>query len=1044
VEGQWRIELFGRLRATCGDRSLTRFRKQKVGSLLAYLAYYRDREHARDALVEALWPELDLDAGRNNLRVILHALRQTLGETGLLIATRTTLGLDPGRVSTDVAEWDAALQSAQSADEAERLEHLTRAVSQYRGELLTGLFEEWVLTERAHLAERHLAAVHDLALAHEQRGDLAGALEAARRAVRDDPLREEAHYDLMRLYAVAGQPSATLRQYRELERLLREHLDETPSAATRALAEELQRNAREVVVTRGGGRAIDPSPLTPLPEAERGELNRVSPDSPSPFRGGGWGEGSIPLPFPLTRFFGREEEIVRLAESLCRDDTRLLTLTGPGGSGKTRLALAVMGRLHEVFGGALVFVPLAELMDAGQIVVAIAETLGLAFSPHVGPLTQVVEAFSRRPWLLVLDNLEHLLPEGARELPRLLARAPSLTCLVTSRQRLNLTGEQEFALLPLPTPRAPSARLSVLGARCSMRDGEGGEERQGSPSSEHRAGGRPIDPSTEHLLQYPSVQLFLDRARAVRPEFQLTGANATAVAALCDRLDGLPLALELVAARASVLTPEQMLAHLAESTHASPLLASRQQDAPERHRTLQTAIESSVRLLTPELQRCFAHLSVFRGGWTLAAAEAVLSTNGLNALQYLRDCSLILAEEQTAPAHSTLRTSHPVLGGLRFRMLETLREFGAARVSEAERDALGRRHAQYFLGLAEAAPLHLIGPDELEWRRRLDQEHDNLRAALAWCLEHGEVSRIALPMAAALGAFWTSQPAEGRAWLAALLAVPPPWTRGGGGCPGRDAVGQARAGALHAAGWLAAVQGDLDEARALLEESLLLWRACDDPKGIATALHSLGYCGIRQRDIEAAHRYLTECVALRRTLGDAPSLALSLDRLGATHMYRDEGMQARTLYEEALAISRACGARSVTAYVLHGLGWVVVKEGEPHRTRALCEESLAILREVGDKHSIQVVLNSLAHAVWLDGERALARSLFEEDLALARELGDVGSLVKILEAVARLAQELGNAEESEAFARERADLLRRRPAMAELPTSYEYVRRRRS
>jgi predicted ATPase len=736
--------------------------------------------------------------------------------------------------------------------------------------------------------------------------------------------------------------------------------------------------------------------------------------------------------------------MVRLAEALCREDTRLVTLTGPGGSGKTRLALAVAGRLHEFCDGAVAFVPLADLTDAGQIMEMIAQVLGLVASPHVGPLTQVVEALSRRPWLLILDNMEHLLPEGARELPRLLARVPSLTCLVTSRQRLNLTGEQEFVLLPLPTPRAPSARLQAPSSKLQV-----------TGNMEHGAW------SLERLLQYPSVQLFVDRARAVRAGFELTEANAAAVAALCDRLDGLPLALELVAARAGILTPEQMLAHLAESTHASPLLASRQQDAPRRHRTLQAAIETSYRLLPPDLQRCLACLSIFRGGWTLEAAVAIVGSRQvagggtaevgtptpgsavvreqappslptasvLDALQHLRDCSLILAEEQPAPRDSARGAAHSLLGELRFRMLETLREFGAARLSAEGHNVLGRAHAEYYLRLAEAAPLHLIGPDEREWRVRLEQEHDNLRAALGWCLEHGEISTIALPLAAALGAFWTSHPAEGRAWLAALLAE------------GRDAPEPARAGALHAAGWLAAVQGDLDEGRALLEESLLLWRRLRDPKGIATALHSLGYCGIRQHDIAAAHRYLTEGVALRRTLGDAPSLALSLDRLGATHMYRNEVKQARALYEEALAISRACGVRSVTAYVLHGLGWVVVREGEPQQERELCEESLAILRELGDKHYIQVVVDSLAHAVWRDGDRKLARTLFEEDLALARELGDVQSLLKILKELVRLTQELGDAAASEALSREREELLRRRPAVADFPDSYEYTKR---
>jgi predicted ATPase len=351
------------------------------------------------------------------------------------------------------------------------------------------------------------------------------------------------------------------------------------------------------------------------------------------------------LPVPVTRFFGREEEIERIKALLCPPETRLVTLTGLGGAGKTRLALEVAGRLRERFPGPVYFVALADLTRAGGIPDAILDALGLPRFANVPPPVQVTNALHRQRSLLVLDNFEHLIEEGALYLRDLLAGVPSLTCLVTSRQRLGIAGEREFPVLPLPTPR-----------------------QQPGPSTPQTTAQERLTP--EQLAGFASVALFADRAPAARPDFEVTTGNGADVAALCRRLEGIPLAIELAAARAKALTPAQMLSQL---DRRFDFLVSRQQDAVPRHRTLRAALDWSCDLLPAPVARFFGRLSVFRGGWTLEAAEAVGEVTAALALDYLeqlQDGSLVVAEERE--------------GGMRFRMLETVRERAAEMLDDVE------------------------------------------------------------------------------------------------------------------------------------------------------------------------------------------------------------------------------------------------------------------------------------------------------------------------------------------------------------------------
>ncbi|HZO90449.1 MAG TPA: tetratricopeptide repeat protein [Chthonomonadaceae bacterium] len=969
----WRIELLGHLCARQGERAVTRFRTHKTGALLAYLAYFRERASSREALVELLWPEDDPDAGRNSLRVAINALRGPLEPPGtpsgaVIRADRLQVQLNPAACTTDVAEFVAALQAeARAEDEAERVRLLTTAVELYRGELLPDYGEAWIEPERQRLADAYLGALRRLVRFLAQARDFDRAIDYARRAVHVDPLREESHRLLMRLYMAAGRPAAALQQYGELERILKEEMGLAPSAAARELAQQLVAREGQAVVSQRPVTAAVPQKAAAAPVAWPTAVSAEA-EPPSPARAPG-------VPLPLTRCFGREEDIGRLLEKLLTPGTRLITLLGPGGAGKTRLALEVAGRLKGAFQGAAWVVPLADLADPGLIPQAILEALRQPRAQNVEPLDQIVALLERQPSLLILDNLEHLLGEDAAEaseavrfVQALLARVPTLTCLATSRQRLQIAGEEEFAVQPLPVPTHP-----------------------GTP---------------ERLMEFASVQLFVDRAQAVRPDFRVTRANAGAVAELCSRLEGLPLAIELAAAWAQTLTPAQMRDRLARRFD---LLVSRSKDTPGRHRTLQAAVEWSYRLLSPPLQRFFACLSVFRGGWTLEAAEAVCcppQSAGLPpALEYLtqlRERSLILVEEAGEE--------------MRYRVLETLREYAADQLTAEEHEELAQHHAGYFLRLAEEAEPHFTGAEQASWLERLERENENLRAALAWSLQGKQEdarrdkearaqpppSELGLQLARLLWRFWyvRGYVREGRMWLERALEQNP------------NAVSAVRAWALHGAGNLAWNQGDFTAARVFYEQGLELWRRLDHKQGLAATLSNLGNVEHHQGNYARAQALYTESRVLAQSLGDAWRSANAAQNLGNLAADQGEYATAQALYEESCRLFRELGDRQGMANSLSNLGTLVQEQGDPLRARALFEEALAILRELGDRRGIAVCLQNLGNIAIAEGDYVTAARLHAESLTLFHDLGDKQGMAYALRAFATLAGAQGWAEQA--------------------------------
>ncbi len=778
----WRIEMLGGLRATREGEVVSRFRSEAIGALLAYLALHAGRAHPRLSLVELHWPDADLDKGRNNLRVALTHLRQRLEPPGIpmgaiITANRRTVRLNPAAVRTDAAEFEAALASAARAGSApEREERLAAAAAGYAGELLPGNGTAWVLPERQRLLEAYVGAVTELARQREQVGDLTGAVKWARRAVTAEPLEEEAQHDLIRLLVAGKRWDAARAQFADLRERLEREAGVEPAARTRALVAGLE-----------GRGSPERSPRS------RPAVPPVTPDGrPDPRPAV---ETRARLPLQFTRFFGREAEVAWLGEALERQEPsvpRLVTLTGPGGTGKTRVAVEVAERLRPAFAEAVWFVPLADLSDPRLIFERLVDALGHRHSPTVEPLEQVVAALARQPALLVLDNFEHLIaaappeateaPAGAADGPAMVQtlreRVPSLTLLVTSRQRLHLPGEREFVLAPLSVPAAEEAPAA--------------------------------------LVRWDSVRLFLDRAQAVRPEFQVTAGNAAAIAGLCRRLEGIPLALELAAARVSVLTPQEMLVRLKEREGALwAMLVSRQRPVTARHQSLSAAIEWSYRLLSPELQQLFRRLSVFRGGCTVEAAVAICETPAaLDALQRLRECSLLQVETRDE--------------GTRFTMLETLREFGARALVAEAADPLGRRHAAYYLGLAEAAEPEWRGPRHRFWLHRLAREHGNLRAALDWALAV-EPAETGLRLVGSLAQFWGLHGHLGEASRMLQKAL-----------AGSSEATSWRARALLGAGRIAVAWGDMPTAARRLREALTLFQTLGETPDVAEALLYLG------------------------------------------------------------------------------------------------------------------------------------------------------------------------------------------------------------
>ena len=637
------------------------------------------------------------------------------------------------------------------------------------------------------------------------------------------------------------------------------------------------------------------------------------------------------IPAPPGQLFGRDDEVRAVSELLTSNNTRLVTMTGFGGIGKTRLTLEIAARLEHAFPDGVAFVPLAPLGDARLVMPTIAQSLGLTESGGSTTRELLVNHLRDRETLLVLDNFEHVL-DAASDVADLLAACPDLTILVTSRAPLRVRVEQEFPVRPLELPD-----LSHI-------------------------------PTPDDVARVSSVQLFLERGRAAVPAFELTSANSAAVAAICRRLDGLPLALELAAARLRSLSPTEVLARL---DHILPLLVGGSRDLPQRQQTMRETINWSHELLAPAEQALFRRLSIFAGGWTLASAEAVAAWGEITAAEVI-DLLANLVEQSLAVSEPDAE------GTTRYRMLEPIRQFAASRVdATGERDDLASRHLAWCLSLAQQAATEMIGPAQQEWLDRLEREHDDLRAALAWSLATPEHAQSGLQLAIALWRFWETRGylTESRRWLDQLLAANP------------DAPANLRADALNVAGNLAHNQGDYGPARSLLEASLALRRDISDLRGVGISLNNLANIESGQGYHQRAAVLYAEALALMREHAPEWEIAIALHNTGMTLGYQGEYEQSFALLEEALAIWERIGESSLRARVIDVTGEINRRKGDLDRAFEWHEQSRAIRQRIGDKRGLALTLNNLGIVARHRGDYAEATRLFESALDIRRSIG---------------------------------------------------------
>ncbi len=701
------------------------------------------------------------------------------------------------------------------------------------------------------------------------------------------------------------------------------------------------------------------------------------------------------LPVQPTPFLGREDEVAAIGDLLRREDVRLVTLTGPGGTGKTRLALQVAADVSELFSSGVFFVNLAPLSDPALVIPTIAETLAIREGSSQTLLSRLTEELRLRQILLLLDNFEQVV-SAAEQVAALLTICPHLKMLVTSREVLHVRAEHEFPVPPLAVP-----------------------------DPDHL-------PDLVALSHQAAVALFLQQAQAVKPDFQLTDTNASAIAELCARLDGLPLAIELAAARMKQFSPRALLARLGNRL---AVLTSTSRDVSARQQTLRNTIAWSYQLLDAPEQRLFRQLSVFTGGCTLEAIEAVCAPPSsasepiLDGVASLIDKSLLQQMDQHVGEES------------RFVMLETIREYALEHLeSHEEIEATRRAHATYFLALAEEAERGMTGPQQAALLEHLEQEHDNLRAAMQWSTSHGaEGNAIALRLGGALYSFWFVRAyfSEGRDFLERALSR------------SSEAAASVRAKVLYATSQLNDDLGSLDRAEALCEESLELYRELGDTRGIANCLHlladivwgrgnlassrvlgeeslmlfrelddsrsvayllyHLGSLAVEQGEYARGHDLLTESVTINRKLGDTRIIAVSLFRLARLFWVSGGDLaQAHLWLDEGLALSREVGDKESIANCLSLSGILALSKGDTDGATSQLEQALALFQEMNRQDGIAHSLYTLAQMATVQQDAAHSQALYEQGIKVARESGDKLTIIPGLEGLAATVAAQGN------------------------------------
>ena len=883
------FRILGPLEVRKGERVVALGRKQRA--LVAVLLLNANEVVSAGRLIDALWGEQPPETAGHALQVHVSQLRKAFEQVGARNANELLITRPPGyMLRVDPAQFDRDrfiefLERGGGALERGAPERaaadLREALALWRGPALADFaYDDFAQSAIGHLDELRLTALEsriDADLGLGRHVELVPELETL---VREHPLRERLRLQLMLALYRSGRQADALAVYQNARRTLVDELGLDPSRALQELEQAILRHDP----------ALDP------PARRRTRTAATS------------------LPTPPTPLVGRTRELADACSLASRDDVRLLTFTGPGGIGKTRLALEVARRLADDFDDGAVFVDLGPIGDPALLAPTLLKALGVVHEGAEPPLEALEAEAAGRSVLLLLDSFDRVLPE-APVVARLVAAAPRVMVLVTSRAVLRLSAEHEFAVAPLGLPAA-------------------------ADSSDVRA-----------IAEAPASALFVQRAEAATREFALTEESARLVSEICARADGLPLAIELAAARVKVMGLETILARLGSRLQ---LLTGGPRDAPARQQTLRTTIDWSYELLTPAEQRLFARLAAFAGGCTLAAVEATCADAGIDVVEGL--ASLV--------DKSFLRRLDG--GDSRFAMLDTIREYALERLAEsAEETDARRRHAQHFAALAREAEPELEGRQQAAWLSRLELEHDNLRAALAFALESGD-SETALSLANSLGAFWIvhGHLREGRRWLEAALAQ-------------ADATSENLGmRALNALGIVAGEQGDLVAAEAAFEASLRLARSLDDAARTANVLVNLGNLALFQGEYERARALYREAASLSERSGNARGLAIALENLGLVAFCEDDVARAIEPLEASQAVAREAGDTQALSAALRSLARAVLVQGDAERAAVLLSESVTLARELGQRHALAECLEAFAGVAFARADAQRAALLF--------------------------------------------------------------------
>ena len=794
-------------------------------AILVYLAVAEPHGfHRRDSLLALFWPELPEKRARNALNKTLHFLRSHLGDDIVVSRGSADVGLDRGNVWTDAVAFEEALEEGQPGE----------AIDLYGGPFLDGFhvseaaeFEHWIDRHREHLEVRYAAALQELAVRAAKLGDTSGSVELWRKLVDHDASNSRAVVGLMEALESMGERGAALEQAEEHAALLREEFDAEPDVEVETFADRLRQAPRALP-----------------PRAEE------APDN---------------LPWQPTTLVGREREIAALRRMIEDPSVRLVTLTGAGGAGKTRLAIHVAEEMLDRFPDGVYFVNLGTLRDAGLVGVTIARTIGIVIEAGAGVLESLTSGLDRRRCLLVLDGFETVLP-AADLIADLLEETDSLEVMVTSRAVLHLRGERVFPVPPLSVPDPESV------------------------------------PAVGELLEYGAIDLFVQRARAADPEFELNEGNQRAVAGICAGLDGLPLAIELAAARVRLLDPSMILSRLGQRFD---LLRGGPRDLPERQQTLRRTFDWSYDLLSDTQRRLFRHLCVFIGGCSLEAVREVCYGESEGEAVVLEDLSSLVD-------NSLLRQVPIFEDEPRFEMLDTIREYGRRLLADGgELADLQRAHALCFLKLAERAEPGLAGKRQTVWLDRLEPEFANVQAVLDWALEWGEIE-LAVKLGSALWWFmWLRGHFTEMRWrldqaLARRSLLPP----------------SLLANLLIARGAIASVDGEHERAMVHYQEALGVEREGLDVRQVNQVLRSMAFALSGRGEYERATELLDESLALSREMESPAEITAALRGLAKMGLHVRDYERAEKLYDEALDLARSHGDRNAVAWALHGLSEV--------------------------------------------------------------------------------------------------------------------------